>query len=317
MSRLLLEIDDLSITFGDAAAVRSVSLAVRSGESVGLVGESGSGKSLTMLAALGLLPAGATRHAQRLRLGGEDVASLPEAGFGRLRGGFAGIVFQDPLTALNPLLPVAAQVAEVARRHLGLSRRGAWTRAIDLLEQVGIHDAARRARAYPHEFSGGMRQRVMIASALAAGPPLLIADEPTTALDVTVQAEIVRLIRRLQRERGKGLVWVTHDLALMAGIVDRVVVMYAGRVMETAPVDHLYTAPRHPYTQALLGSLSRLDQPVGRRGRPLAGQPPDPRETLAGCVFAERCPHRFARCAEAPPMLQAGASTVACWKAAA
>ena len=317
MSRSLLEIDDLSVTFGDAAAVRSVSLSVSEGEAVGLVGESGSGKSITMLAALGLLPPHAQSHARRLRLGDHDVAALSERALRRLRGGTAGIVFQDPLTALNPLLPVASQVAEVARRHKRLSRRAAWARAIALLEQVGIRDAAARARAYPHEFSGGMRQRVMIACALAADPALLIADEPTTALDVTVQAEIVRLIRTLQRERGMGLVWVTHDLALMAGIVDRVVVMYAGRVMETAPVDRLYAAPRHPYTQALLGSLSRLDQKRGERGRALPGQPPDPRSQPTGCVFAARCSSRFDRCAETPPMFVSGASAVACWKAEA
>ena len=317
MSRILLDIADLSVRFGDAAVVRHVSLTVAAGEAVGLVGETGSGKSVTMLASLGLLPAHATREAGRLMLGDHDVARLSEAARRRLLGAFVGVVFQDPLTALNPLLPVAGQVAEVVRRHLGLSRRAAWARAVELLAQVGIHDAAARAHAYPHEFSGGMRQRVMIACALAADPALLIADEPTTALDVTVQGEIVRLIGTLQRERGMGLVWVTHDLALMAGVVDRVVVMYAGRVMETAPVARLYASPLHPYTQALLGSLSRLDQPVGERGRPLSGQPPDPRHAPVGCVFAERCPQRFARCTEAPPMFVSGESAAACWMLAA
>ena len=314
MSEILLDIAGLSVRFGKVAAVAGVSFTVRRGEAVGVVGESGSGKSATMLAALRLHPPGRAHvTAGRLDLGGHDVLSLRERTMRDLRGGFAAMIFQDPLTALNPLLPAAGQVAEVLVRHRGMRGRTAADEAIRLLEQVGIRDAARRGSQYPHEFSGGMRQRVMIASALAGDPSLLIADEPTTALDVTVQAELTRLIRRLQRERGMGLVWVTHDLALMAGIVDRVIVMYAGHIMETAPVETLYASPRHPYTSALLESLPRLDQARGVRGRTLAGQPPDLSKPSAGCVFAPRCARRFSRCDVAPPMLHAGETSAACW----
>ena len=314
MTGILLDIADLAVRFGSVAAVDGVSFNVRRGEAVGIVGESGSGKSATMLAALRLHPPGAAHvTASRLELEGRDVLAMPERALRDLRGRFAAMIFQDPLTALNPLLTAVAQVAEVLVRHRGLGRRQARDEAIRLLEQVGIRDAAARASQYPHEFSGGMRQRVMIAAALAGDPSLLIADEPTTALDVTVQAELTRLIRGLQRERGMGLVWVTHDLALMAGVVDRVIVMYAGRIMETAPVERLYAAPRHPYTRALLDSLPRLDQARGSRGRTLAGQPPDLSAPSAGCVFAPRCPRRFARCGEAPPMLAAGDTRAACW----
>jgi len=310
MSDTLLDIGDLRISFGAVGAVAGVSLTVARGEAVGIVGESGSGKSATVLAAMRLHPPQARVAAARLSLGGRDLRDLPERTMRDLRGGFAAMIFQDPLTALNPLLPVGVQIAEVLVRHRGFAPRAARAEAPARLDQVGIRDASRRARHYPHEFSGGQRQRIMIAAALAGDPSLLIADEPTTALDVTVQAELVRLIAGLQRERRMGLIWVTHDLALMAGVVDRVVVMYAGRIMEAAPVDRLYSAPQHPYTQALLASLPRLDR---GRGPVLAGAPPDLRHPVAGCAFAPRCALRMARCEAAPPLFASDASNVACW----
>jgi oligopeptide transport system ATP-binding protein len=313
MTETLLDIANLHVRFGDTTAVAGACLHVSKGEAVGLVGESGSGKSATILAALRLHPPNARISATHLTLGGHDVLTLPQPALRRLRGRFAAMIFQDPLTALNPLLTIGTQIAEVLTRHRALSPADARRQAAALLTQVGITDPARRLAQYPHEFSGGMRQRAMIAAALAGDPALLIADEPTTALDVTVQAELVRLIAGLQRQRGMGLLWVTHDLALMAGIVDRVVVMYAGRVMESGPVAALYANPRHPYTIALLESLPRLDQ---GRGRVLAGGPPDLTRPTSGCVFAPRCSARMPRCMQAPPMFAAGDSHVACWLAA-
>jgi oligopeptide/dipeptide ABC transporter ATP-binding protein len=313
MTGPLLDIADLCISFGADSAVAGVSLRVAAGEAVGIVGESGSGKSATVLAAMRLQPAQAKVKATRIALNGQDIQGLTERQVRDLRGRFAAMVFQDPLTALNPLLPVGSQIAEVLVRHRRLSPRAAWQAAEERLDQVGITDAARRVRHYPHEFSGGMRQRVMIAAALAGDPALLIADEPTTALDVTVQANLVSLIAAQQRERGMGLIWVTHDLALMAGIVDRVIVMYAGRIMESAPTASLYAAPRHPYTIALLQSLPRFDAP---RRRALTGQPPDPAHPTTGCPFAPRCPSRMPQCDKPPPTLPHRGSLIACWLAA-
>ncbi len=310
----LLDVAGLGVRFGAVVAVRDVSLTVAAGEAVGIVGESGCGKSAALLALMGLHPRrGTLVTARHLRLGGTDVLGLSDRRLRDLRGRRVAMIFQDPLTALNPLLTVGTQITEVLARHRGLRPAAARAEAASLLARVEIRDAAARLAQYPHQFSGGMRQRVMIAMALAGDPQLLLADEPTTALDVTVQAELVRLIRRLRTERDMALVWVTHDLALMAGIVDRVVVMYAGQVVETAPVQALYARPRHPYTQALLDSLPRLDQPLGARGRPLAGQPPDPATPAPGCPFAPRCPRRFARCDVAPPLLPDGDSRAACW----
>jgi ABC-type glutathione transport system ATPase component len=252
----LLEVSGLSIRFGGTLAVDDISFTLGEGEAIGIVGESGSGKSATILAALRLHPA-ETNITGALAFRGEDISQLSDTALRDLRGGRIAMIFQDPLTAFNPLMRIGAQITEVLTRHRGLSRREADAETIRLLTQVGIAEPARRARQYPHEFSGGMRQRVMIAQALAGDPALLIADEPTTALDPTVQAEIVRLIARLRRERGMGLIWVTHDLALMAGIVDRVLVMKSGKIVEDAAVDDLYRAPRHPYTQALLAAVSR------------------------------------------------------------
>ncbi len=259
MTAPLLEVSGLTICFGKTLAVDDISFALGEGEAIGIVGESGSGKSATILAALRLHPAGTTISARALAFRGQDIMRLSDGALRDLRGGGIAMIFQDPLTALNPLMRIGKQIAEVLTRHRGLSRHAADLEALRLLTQVGITEPARRARQYPHEFSGGMRQRVMIAQALAGDPALLIADEPTTALDPTVQAEIVRLIAQLRRERGTGLIWVTHDLALMAGIVDRVLVMKSGRIVEDAAVDDLYRAPRHPYTRALLAARPGLD----------------------------------------------------------
>jgi ABC-type dipeptide/oligopeptide/nickel transport system ATPase component len=257
----LLDIAGLTIRFGATRAVDDISFTLAEGEAIGIVGESGSGKSATILAALRLHPADTTITARTLAFRGQDITQLSASALRDLRGGRIAMIFQDPLTAFNPLMRIGKQIAEVLTRHRGLSRQAADVEAIRLLAQVGITEPARRARQYPHEFSGGMRQRVMIAQALAGDPALLIADEPTTALDPTVQAEIVRLIATLRRERGMGLIWVTHDLALMAGIVDRVLVMKSGRIVEDAAVDDLYRAPRHPYTRALLAAFARGNAP--------------------------------------------------------
>jgi len=313
----LLRVESLDVRFGALHAVRDVSFSVAAGESLGVVGESGSGKSATMLAVMGLHDRHAARVAARcLAIGGEDLAAAPERRLQALRGGTVGMVFQDPLAALNPVYTAGFQIAEVLRRHRGLTGMQAKMAAVDLLAQVGVPDPRRRARQYPHQFSGGMRQRVMIATVLAGRPRLLIADEPTTALDVTVQAEIVRLIRDIQASSGLGLVWVTHDLALLARIADRVMVMYAGQVVETAPAPQLYASPRHPYTAGLLSSVARLDQPRGRRARAIPGQPPRMDRPIAGCAFAPRCTLRFERCAEPPPLILTGSgAAAACWRA--
>jgi oligopeptide/dipeptide ABC transporter ATP-binding protein len=277
---------------------------------VGIAGESGSGKSAAIMAALRLPPHGWHMSTERHLLGGIDVRRAPERTMRNLRGRFAAVIFQDPLSALNPLLPAGTQVAEVFVRHGGFTKRAAQAKALDLLARVGIADAMSAAGKYPHELSAGQLQRVMIAAALAGEPSLLIADDPTTALDVTLQADLARLITQLHTERQMGLVWVSHDLALLAGVVDRVVVMYAGRIMEMAPVGSLYRTPRHPYTVALLESLPRLDKV---RGPALDGAPPDPAAPQAGCPFAPRCAWRTTQCDEPPPLLEIGDSLAACW----
>jgi peptide/nickel transport system ATP-binding protein/oligopeptide transport system ATP-binding protein len=300
----LLAINGLSIGFGRTQIVDNLSLCVAPGEALGIVGESGSGKSLSMLALLQLLPAGAAVTAGRALFDGADLLALKRRDIADIRGRRIGIVSQDPLSALNPVLTIGRQIAEVVRRHFGGSRASALRKAEALLAQVGVPDPPMRLKQYPHEFSGGMRQRVTIAMALAGEPELLIADEPTTALDVTVQAEIVSLIKRLQRERGMAVIWVTHDLALLARIADRVAVMYAGRLVEEAPIEPLFAAPRHPYTKALLDSLAR--KPGGRMAAP----------SPSGCPFAGRCPEVMARCAEAmPPLAGLGEGRrAACWQ---
>jgi peptide/nickel transport system ATP-binding protein len=324
----LLAIDELRVSFagprgGDGRpveAVRGVSFAVSRGEIVGLVGESGSGKSLTALAILGLTPA-AARVSGHIRLGpsGEDLLTLPPRRLRQVRGGRVGMVFQEPASALNPVFTVGFQIEEALRAHRPLSRRfSRFARkevrdeAARLLDRVALPEPRRRLADYPHQLSGGQRQRVMIAMALAAGPDLLLADEPTTALDVTVQAQILALLSRLRDELGLAVLLITHDFSVVAETCDRAVVMYAGEVVEEAPVDELFAHPAHPYTRALLGSLPRLDAAtVPARSRlPLVaipGQPPAPGALPVGCAFVPRCAEAFAPCrGERPELYEIG-----------
>ena len=310
---------------GVVHAVNGVGFRLHKGELLGVVGESGSGKSVTMLSVLGLLPTPpAEVVAGTARLGGRDLMGLDRDALRQVRGARIGFVFQDPMTSLNPVLTVGYQIAEPLRTHRGLDKKAAWRRAAELLDLVGIPAAASRLREYPHQFSGGMRQRVMIALALACDPQVLIADEPTTALDVTVQAQILDLVRRLRRELGMAIVWITHDLRVVAGLADRVMVMYGGVVVERGRVADVYLRPRHPYTRGLLGTLPRLggeDAPHtsagAARGRlpSIAGQPPNLTEPLAACPFAPRCEHALAQCRRELPPLRAGADghEAACW----
>jgi oligopeptide/dipeptide ABC transporter ATP-binding protein len=316
MSAALLDVENLSIAFetadGRLPIVSDLSFAVGAGEAVGIVGESGSGKSLSMLSVLRLLPASARLTAGRLAFDGRNLPALSDAEIRNLRGREIAMIFQDPLAALNPVLTIGRQISEVVRRHFGLPRRAALERAQALLASVGVPDPALRLGQYPHQFSGGMRQRVMIAMALAGEPRLLIADEPTTALDVTVQAEIVGMIKRLQADLGMTIVWVTHDLALLTRIATRVLVMYAGRIVEDASTDDIFARPRHPYTKALLASIPGA---ADRWARALPGRPPDPSKPEPGCPFAPRCPEATDRCRASAPALTGlpDGVRVACW----
>ncbi|GJD51836.1 Oligopeptide transport ATP-binding protein OppD [Methylobacterium crusticola] len=309
----LLEVRDLAVAFdgdgGTLRAVDGVSYGLGEGETLGIVGESGSGKSVHVLAMLGLIPRPPGRvSGGRVLFCGRDLLALPERALQRVRGAEIGMVFQDPMSSLNPAMTVAAQIAEPLRIHLGLDARSARARARDLLDLVRIPEAGRRLDLYPHEFSGGQRQRVMIAIGLACRPKLLIADEATTALDVTVQAEIVALVRELKREIGMAIIWITHDLGVVAGLADTVQVMYAGRILERGPVDAVFSDPRNAYTLGLIRSLPDLSR--GRAGRrrlrQIEGSPPDMRHPPPGDPFAPRNPYATARCrTEAPPLRQA------------
>ncbi len=316
-----LEVRGLGVEFASERgpplrAVDGVCFAVAPGRTLAIVGESGCGKSVTALAVMGLLPPHA-RIAGSIRLAGREIATLAPEEWRERRGAEMAMVFQEPMTSLNPAFTAGEQVAEALRLHQGLSRRDAFARAVEMLAQVRIPDAARRARQYPHQLSGGMRQRVMIAMALACRPRLLIADEPTTALDVTVQAQILALIDEMKRQTGTAVVLITHDLGVVADHADEVVVMYAGRVAERAPAATLFAAPQHPYTVGLLGAAPRLDR-AGEGGRlaSIEGAVPDMARPPPGCRFAPRCPFRIARCAEAPPLAEvAPGHASACWRA--
>jgi oligopeptide/dipeptide ABC transporter ATP-binding protein len=311
----ILQLDDLHVTFdtphGPSPAVRGVSLAVRHGEAVAVVGESGSGKSVTMLAVLGLL--GSARVSGSARLRGRELIGMAPADLRRVRGAKLSMVFQDPMTSLNPVLTVGHQLSLVMRAHdPHLSKRAARDRAVQLLDRVAIAQAARRCDSYAHEFSGGMRQRVMIAMAIANRPEVLIADEPTTALDVTVQAQIMELLADLQREEGLALVLITHDLGVVAGAAARVAVMYAGRVVEHGAVAALFSAPGHPYTRGLLECLPRLDTRADVQVS-IPGIPVTPQSLPPGCPFAPRCRYVQASCNEREPQLAPHRDTmVAC-----
>ncbi len=309
----LLEVRDLAVAFdtdgGAVHAVNGVSYVLREGETLGIVGESGSGKSVHVLAMLGLIPRPPGRiTGGQVLFRGRDLLSLPEKALRKVRGGEIGFVFQDPMSSLNPGMTVAAQIVEPLRIHLGLDRRAARARARELLDLVRIPNAAARLDQYPHEFSGGQRQRVMIAIGIACRPKLLIADEATTALDVTVQAEIVTLVQELKREIGMAIIWITHDLGVVAGISDTVQVMYAGRILERGPVDDIFADPRSAYTLGLLRSLPDLTRGRAGRGRlrQIEGAPPDMRHPSPGDPFAPRNAYATPRCrAEMPPLAQA------------
>jgi peptide/nickel transport system ATP-binding protein len=301
----LLAIQDLEVAFpqrqGWVRAVRDVSFEVRRGECVGLVGESGSGKSLSALAVLRLVPPPA-RVRGRVLLEGRDLLALPDAALRRVRGGRIGIVFQEPMTALNPFFTIGFQIAEAVRAQRPLGRRAARLEALRLLERVAMPDARRRLGDFPHQLSGGQRQRVLLAMALAGGPDLLLADEPTTALDVTLQAQVLDLLDELRLDLGLAVLLITHDLAVVAESCDRVVVLYAGEVVEEGPVAALFSSPAHPYTRGLLETLPRLGRPAPRGRLPaLVGQPAEPSARPAGCAFHPRCPQAMAICASSEP----------------
>ncbi len=321
MGEYLLEVQDLKTYFkvraGRVRAVDGVSFGVRPGEKVGVVGESGCGKSVTALSIMRLLPRPAGEVAGgSILFDNLEVLDLSEREMRGIRGGKIGMIFQDPMTCLNPTMTVGKQIAEALRIHLKLDKNEALKRSIALLEQVGIPAAAERVNSYPHQFSGGMRQRVMIAIALACNPKLLIADEPTTALDVTVQAQILDLINGVCSDFGTAVIIITHDLGVVAGMTDRVVVMYAGKVMETATTDELFANPRHPYTLGLLASVPRLDEERHSQLKTIEGSPPDLIKPPTGCPFMPRCAFARAICRTMPPLdLVAGTTNhyKACW----
>ncbi|AEI44140.1 DppD [Paenibacillus mucilaginosus KNP414] len=306
-SRPLLEVDDLHVSFaahgGEVQAVRGVSFTLREGETLAVVGESGCGKSVTARSLMRLLP-GRTACIKRgsIRYRGRELTALPEAEMRRLRGPELAMVFQDAMTALHPTLTIGEQLMEGLLLHERLTRGEARRRALEVLEEVGIGQGPARLGQYPHEFSGGMRQRIMIAMALSCRPSVLLADEPTTALDVTIQAQILDLLRGVQRERGVSVLLITHDLGVVAEAADRVAVMYAGRIVESGTAGEIFRSPRHPYTQGLLASMPRLDTPKGRPLLSIPGTPPDLYAPPPGCAFAPRCPRAMDVCGRyAPP----------------
>lgn len=318
MTAELLAVENLSVEIptrhGRVRAAQGVSFSLAPGERLGVVGESGSGKTVTALALMRLLLPPAEIVSGAIRLDGRDLVRLTERELVRLRGNEAAMIFQDPITALNPFLRVGLQVAEGLQLHRGLSRREAMAQAARLLERVRISDAQRRLREYPHQLSGGMRQRVAIAIAMATRPRLIIADEPTTALDVTAQANVLDLLRDLTSEEHSAVILISHDLSVVADFCDRVVVMYAGRVVEEGTVDDIIDHPRHPYARALLRSIPRLDRPVAERLVSIPGAPPDLTREIAGCAFAPRCPLVVERCRTHRPvaMPRPGGGRVAC-----
>jgi oligopeptide/dipeptide ABC transporter ATP-binding protein len=316
-----LEVNDLRISFPDGEggrflAVDGVSFTLDRGETLALVGESGCGKSLTSLALLRLVPSpGRIEPGSSVRLGDTDVLALEGESLRRIRGRRVGMVFQDPMTSLNPVFTVGDQIAEGIRAHFKVSKAEARDRSLRLLEEVGIPDASNRLDAYPHQLSGGMRQRVMIAIALAAEPEILVADEPATALDVTVQAQILEVLDRLQDTRGMAVLLITHDLGIVAGRADRVAVMYAGQIVEEAPTSRLFAAPSHPYTQGLFASIPRLTGPV-QRLTPIRGTVPAPSAWPPGCRFRPRCPKAFEKSERMPPLLPVeDGHRMRCWLA--
>jgi len=327
MSTPILEVDNLHLTFasrdGITRAVEGVSWQVHAGEMLGVVGESGCGKSVTAMAILRLLPGAPTTHATgAIRFHGEDLLHASEARMQEIRGNEISMIFQDPMTSINPVLTIGEQIAEVLMLHQHLGRKAAWVRAVELLALVNIPDPQRRVKDYPHQFSGGMRQRAMIAIALACKPAVLVADEPTTALDVTIQAQIMELLDRLRRETGTAIVLITHDLGVVAESCDRVVVMYAGRKVEEAATPDLFAQPGHPYTRGLLSAMPHLDTPLTQPRTRLAeipGMVPSLRTAAVGCRFAPRCSLAVDMCREKIPSFEPIAISnplhrAACWR---
>ena len=316
----LIEVRNLQTQFftqdGIVHAVNGINYEVAEGETVAIVGESGSGKSVGVMSLIRLIPEPPGKIVNgEVNFDGQDLLKLKEEELRQIRGNRIAMIFQDPMTSLNPVLTIGRQITEALELHLNMNREESRSRAIELLELVGIPDAGPRLDDYPHQFSGGMRQRVMIAMGLSCNPQLLIADEPTTALDVTIQAQIVDLVTRLQTELGMAIIWITHDLGVVAGLADRVLVMYAGFIVEEGPVDVIYGQPRHPYTLGLLRSIPRLD--LGRQKRliPIEGLPPDLLDSAQSCPFAPRCPFVIDKCLEENPPLMSINSVrkSACW----
>jgi oligopeptide transport system ATP-binding protein len=303
----ILDVRNLNTSFstqeGAVHAVNDVSFSINAGETLGIVGESGSGKSQIFMSVMGLLAKNG-RAQGSVQFKGKEILNLPVAELNTIRGVKMSMIFQDPMTSLNPYLSVKRQMTEVLETHRGMTQDAALTTAVDLLEVVQIPEARRRVHMYPHEFSGGMRQRVMIAMALLCQPELLIADEPTTALDVTVQAQILDLLGKLKRETGMAIALITHDLGVIAGLADRVMVMYAGEVAERANAGPLFKTPQHPYTQGLLRSMPRLDENRSDRLQTIGGQPPNLQRLPEGCRFRDRCSYAFDRCAAEKPLLR-------------
>lgn len=310
MTKQLLNVDELQVSFhtrdGLNQAVRGVSFHMGAGETVGIVGESGSGKSVTAKAIMGLIaPPGKITHGS-VTFQGENLLGLSQKDWRKLRGNRIAMVFQDPMTSLNPVKTIGFQMSEVIRRHRGLGKKETMLEAVEMLRKVGISEPERRVKQYPHEFSGGMRQRVMIAMALSCNPELLIADEPTTALDVTIQAQILDLLKKLKDESDTAVLLITHDLGVVAQVCSRVVVMYGGMVMEEGTVEDIFYRTGHPYTQGLLRSLPKRVGANRERLVPIEGSPPDLINPPAGCPFRDRCPYAFGKCAELPPVAELG-----------
>ena len=316
----LLEVKGLRTEFhtqdGVVKAVDGVSFHIDEGETLGIVGESGCGKSVSLLSVMRLIPQPPGKIAAgEVLFEGVDLLKLGDDEMRKVRGNKIAMVFQDPMTFLNPVLTIGKQIMEALQLHMGMTKKQARERTAELLQMVGIPEAANRLDDYPHQFSGGMRQRVMIAMALACNPQILIADEPTTALDVTIQAQIVDLVKRLRDEIGLAIIWITHDLGVIAGLADRMMVMYAGHVVEEAPVKELYANPRHPYTLGLIGSLPRLDEIRQDRLTSIEGLPPDLIDLPPGCPFQPRCVYAVEKCRQERPELEpvGPKHTIACW----
>ena len=305
---VVLEVRDLAVSFrtneGEVRAVDGLDFTLRRGEVLAIVGESGSGKSVTALTLLGLTRQKNATHTGEILYGGRNLLTAPEKELRQVRGAELAMIFQDPLTSLNPLQRVGVQIVEMLRLHRPIAKKEAWREAERLLGEVGIPRPAERARSYPHEFSGGMRQRAMIAMSLACDPKVLIADEPTTALDVTIQAQVLELMKKLKEDHDTGVILITHDLGVVAEIADRVAVMYAGRIVEEAPRDALFGDLQHPYTWGLLGSVPRVDRAREKTLRPIDGMPPSLTDLPEGCRFRPRCSQSFDKCVQLPPLLQ-------------